>query len=85
MTDPDELGPVIHEATHHGTHFMFRVKVFSGEEGQALAIKQARAIRELLLWVRQTRLAREADHARNANAKERALQSHEPGVSGDEE
>lgn len=85
MTDPDELGPGIHEATHAGIHFTFRAKVVSGEEGEALAIEQARAIRELLLWVRQTRLAREADQSRNAKENERAQQSHEPKVSGDKE
>ncbi len=68
MTDRDELGPVIHEAIHDDVRFTFRAKVVSGEEGEALAIEQARAIRELLLWVRQSRLASEADHARNATS-----------------
>ncbi len=61
LTDPDESGPVIHEATHHGIRFMFRVKLVSGEEGERLTIEQTRAIRELLVWVRQSRVARQAD------------------------
>lgn len=38
-----------------GPRFTFRIKTVSGEEGEALAMEQARAVRELLLWVRSQR------------------------------
>lgn len=36
--------------------FMFELEVLSGEEGRQLRLEQARAIRDLLLWVRKQRL-----------------------------
>lgn len=38
-----------------GPEFMFEVEVIDGEEGKHLALEQARAIAQLLLWVRSQR------------------------------
>jgi hypothetical protein len=45
-----------------GPGFTFEVEVVSGEEGRALALEQARAIRELLLWVREQRTRNKRSH-----------------------
>lgn len=37
--------------------FEFEVEIVSGEEGQELSLKQARAIRHILTWVQQNRAA----------------------------
>lgn len=42
-----------------GPGFSFEIEGISGEEGRALALEQARAIRELLLWVREQRTRNE--------------------------
>jgi hypothetical protein len=38
-----------------GPEFVFEIEVLTGEEGGQLRLEQARAIRDLLLWVRSRR------------------------------
>jgi hypothetical protein len=58
-----ESGHVVWEGTVRGIRSTFRVKVVSGEEGEHVALEQAAAIRELLLWVRQRRLEDRANQS----------------------
>lgn len=41
--------------------FVFEIEVLTGEEGGQLRLEQARAIRDLLLWVRSQRRIRRAE------------------------
>jgi hypothetical protein len=38
-----------------GPEFVFEIEVLTGKEGRQLRMEQARAIRDLLLWVRSQR------------------------------
>lgn len=51
--------------------FTFEVEVFGGEEGKELRREQARAIRNLLLWVRQQRRLRADAEDSGSSASER--------------
>ncbi|MCA1701760.1 MAG: hypothetical protein LC808_00195 [Actinobacteria bacterium] len=45
-----------------GPGFTFEIEVVSGEEGREVALEQARAVRELLLWVREQRTQNKKSH-----------------------
>jgi hypothetical protein len=45
-----------------GPGFTFEIEVVAGEEGRELALEQARAIRELLVWVREQRTRNRKSH-----------------------
>lgn len=44
-----------------GPEFVFEIEVLTGEEGRQLRMEQARAIRDLLLWVRSQRRSGRGD------------------------
>lgn len=46
-----------------GPEFVFEIEVLTGEEGRQLRLEQARAIRDLLLWVRSQRRAGRAENS----------------------
>lgn len=84
MADSEQSGtesdPVIYDKTHRGIRFTFRVKVVSGEEGERLALEQARAIRELLLWVRSQRTGRVDDSTNGAHRTQPGASSNQRDV-----
>ena len=47
-----------------GPGFTFEIEVIRGEEGKHLALQQARAIAQLLLWVRSQRRSHSGQRAK---------------------